>query len=236
MKKTTILLLAAALLAACNAPTVTIPDEAFRAFCLENFDANKDGKIQCSEIDTVTQINLSEGEIGSLQGIEHFSALAVLNCSQNQLTALDLSKNTALAELYCSWNTLAALDVSQNPQLTILNCNDNQLTALDISNNPKLEQLSCYMNQLNTLDVTDNTQLALLYCRNNQLTTLNLSANTLLVDLDCTNNPLTTIYVWQAFTDNEPAPDNWGKPEEAEYVLNSSTDEHGLSARMNTDF
>ena len=40
-----------------------------------------------------------------------------LRCTYNQLTALDVSKNTALTNLRCSNNQLTALDVSNNTSL-----------------------------------------------------------------------------------------------------------------------
>ena len=64
-------------------------------------------------------------------------------CSNNNLTELDVSKNTKLTRLYCSDNNLTKLDVSQNTELTTLNCSDNQLTKLDVSSNESLKTLNC---------------------------------------------------------------------------------------------
>ena len=61
----------------------------------------------------------------SLQGIEYFESLTYLNCSNNQLTSLDVSANTALTELYCFSNQLTSLDISRNTVLTELSCSDN---------------------------------------------------------------------------------------------------------------
>ncbi len=44
------------------------------------------------------------GELTSLRGIEYFRSLKNLNCSGNQLTMLDVSKNTALEFLNCGDN------------------------------------------------------------------------------------------------------------------------------------
>ncbi|MDR0427456.1 MAG: hypothetical protein LBH12_02510, partial [Dysgonamonadaceae bacterium] len=69
-------------------------------------------------------------------------------CYSNQLTALDVSRNTELAELECYSNQLTALDVSRNTELARLECYSNQLTALDVSNNTELTELRCQENQL----------------------------------------------------------------------------------------
>ena len=119
------------------------------------------------------------------------------DCGNNQLTALDVSKNTALTELYCNDSQLTALDVSQNTALTRLSCYNNQLTELDVSQNTALTGLSCYDNLLTALDVSKNTALIWLNCERNQLTALDVSQNTALTGLDCSDNLLTALDVSQ---------------------------------------
>ena len=123
------------------------------------------------------------------------SVLTLLDCSDNQLTALDVSQNTALTWLECKYNQLTTLDISHNTALTKLGCKDNQLTASDLTHNTALTKLECYYNQLTTLDVSHNTALKELDCHNNQLTALDLSHNTALKKLDCHNNQLTALNV-----------------------------------------
>ena len=121
--------------------------------------------------------------------------VTVLSCNGNQLTTLDLSKNTALTELSCSNNQLTTLDVSKNTALTRLDCAENQLTALDVSKNIALLRLYCYNNQLTTLDVSKNIALIRLDCYNNQLKALDVSKNIALIRLDCYNNQLKALDV-----------------------------------------
>ena len=135
------------------------------------------------------------GTLTSLRGIEYFEALEELSCLYNQLTSLDLSRNTALTELRCDYNQLTSLDVSQNTALTNLGCSSNQLTTLDVSRNTKLIFLDCYSNELTTLDVSRNTALTDLRCNYNQLTALDVSRNTALTDLGCSSNQLTALDV-----------------------------------------
>ena len=63
---------------------------------------------------------------------------------------VEVSIYGAITWLYCDNNQLTALDVSKNVSLTELNCNSNQLTALDVSKNTALNYLECYANQLIT--------------------------------------------------------------------------------------
>ena len=54
-------------------------------------------------------------------------------CSSNQLTDLDVSKNTSLIYLYCHKNQLTSLDVSHNSSLESLECNSNQMTCIKVN-------------------------------------------------------------------------------------------------------
>ena len=99
-----------------------------------------------------------------------------LDCSDNQLTSLDVSKNTALKELHCSYNQLINLDLRKNIKLESLYCDDNQLTSLDVSKNTALKELHCSYNQLINLDLRKNSFLIYLDCKNNQFTTASLNA------------------------------------------------------------
>ena len=73
------------------------PDENFRKYIKEYFDRNNDGVVD--DIGNITYIYVGGSEIRSLKGIEFFWALESLLCDNNQLTSLDVSKNTALRSL-----------------------------------------------------------------------------------------------------------------------------------------
>ena len=97
------------------------PDANFRNYLLSQ-SYGYDGVLTEAEIKGIASINVSEKNISSLKGIEYFTALTYLDCANNQLTALDVSKNTALTYLSCCNNQLTALDVSKNTALTYLSC------------------------------------------------------------------------------------------------------------------
>ena len=170
------------------------PDANFRTV-VKKFDTNQDSSLSDTEIAAVKKINCSNKGITNLKGIEYFTSLNILRCTDNQLTALDVSENTALTKLNCCFNKLTALDVSKNTALTILECNANRLTALDVSKNTALTELNCSVNKLTALDVSKNTALTELYCNDNQLTSLDVSKNTALISLSCVCNQLTSLDV-----------------------------------------
>ncbi|MBO4826290.1 MAG: leucine-rich repeat domain-containing protein, partial [Prevotella sp.] len=172
----------------------TFPDDNFRNWVLGQ-DYGQDGVLTDEEIAGVIRIVVNNMGIADLKGIEYFTALTRLYCESNQLTSLDMSKNTALKSLYCKFNQLTSLDVSKNTDLKELWCNGNQLASLDVSKNTALTELYCENNQLTSLDVSKNTALSQFNCFFNQLTTLDISKNAALTRLGCSNNQLTSLDV-----------------------------------------
>ena len=171
------------------------PDANFRAYVAKNFDTDNDDRLTPEELAAVKSMRLIGKSIGDLKGIEHFTALTELDCRRNQLTSLDLSKNTALQVLDCGDNQLASLDVSKNLALKELYCSGNPLTALDVSANTALTDLNCINTQRTSLDVSKNTALTSLLCGDNQLTSLDVSKNTALTSLRCAKNQLASLDV-----------------------------------------
>ena len=171
-----------------------VPNATFRRY-LKQFDKDKNGYLSPEERYAVTEIDVHDKNITSLKGIEFFPNLTKLLCYSNQLTELDVSKNTELKALSCGSNQLTSLDVSKNPALEWLNCRSSQLTSLDVSKNLALKELYCYKNQLKELDVSKNPALEWLNCHSNQLTKLDVSQNPVLVHLDCGKTQLTKLDV-----------------------------------------
>ena len=109
----------------------TFPDTVFRAYISNSFDVNSDGVLDVSEIAATTIIDVTSMSISSLRGIEYFTALTALYCRDNQLTALDLSRNASLGILDCSSNNIAAIDLSTQGSFSTLSCDNQTLTLAD---------------------------------------------------------------------------------------------------------
>ena len=118
-----------------------VPDDSF-----ENYlEANGMGDgIQLNDsinfwaIEMLISLDVSNQNISDLTGIEDFTVLSTLDCSNNNLTTLDLSQNNYLQILDCSYNQLTSLIIifdSLHPfqNYSSLYCNNNQLTSLDLS-------------------------------------------------------------------------------------------------------
>ena len=97
------------------------PDSTFRTY-LSKFDKNKDDYLSKTELDEIKEINVKNKSIENLGGIQFFPNLEQLDCSNNQLTTLNVTSNLNLKQLNCFGNQLTELNVWENEQLRELNC------------------------------------------------------------------------------------------------------------------
>jgi hypothetical protein len=172
---------------------VHIPDANFKKALISNADinTNSDSEIQVSEAENYAgEISVPNLGITDLTGIEAFTSLTELYCFWNNLTHLDVSKNTFLTLLSCYDNNLFSLNLSNNSALTYLDCSWNNLTHLDVSKNTALRKLYCDGNNLSSLDVSSNVALEYLYCSYNNLSNLDIQngKNTILSYSNFRNN------------------------------------------------
>ena len=84
------------------------PDEEFLFYLSGNYpEMTADGYWSPEELASMVTLACPNFGIKSLKGIEHFTALANLDCSGNKLTSLDLTSNTALTSLNASNQTVS---------------------------------------------------------------------------------------------------------------------------------
>ncbi len=185
-----------------------------------NIDTNNDGEISTIEAEAYTEkINISnwkeKGNIDNISEIKHFTNAKGLNCSNNYISELDISKNIMLTELACdsnlisniklnsairtlkcTSNNLSNLDLNNSTYLITLYCQRNpELKEIDLSKNLKLMDFFCGATGLSKLDVSSNTKLLNMNCALNELTELDISKNTELLYLICSSNQLTELDV-----------------------------------------
>ena len=171
--------------------STNFPDKVFRSI-VNKFDRNKDKELSKDELDAVKIIDCEEKGIGSLKGIEYFTALEELNCSHNNLKVINVNANTELRVLNIGFNELTSL-ILDNDALTEVHSSRNQIVDLDVSRCVNLEVLLVTTNQLSVLDISHNIKLRTIFCNNNQLSKLDTSKNTNLLALECANNKLTKL-------------------------------------------
>ncbi|CAI2167932.1 4667_t:CDS:10 [Funneliformis geosporum] len=143
--------------------------------------------------------------------LREFSQLEKLDCSNNKITSLNISKCSKLREMDCSNNNLRKLDLNNCQELTILNCINNRFISLDLEGCKGLVRLECSQEWLNdsypkesrsliknlyisnknledSLNLKDFCNLEKLDCSYNQLVNLNLTGLARLEKINCDNN------------------------------------------------
>ncbi|MCH2223137.1 MAG: T9SS type A sorting domain-containing protein [Crocinitomicaceae bacterium] len=197
MKKT-ILPLAATILLSLSSygQVVNVTDVNFKNFLLNNVSINTNGDMEIQESEALAYTGYMECSnigISNMNGIEAFVNMTGLNCSDNQLSSLNVSANTALTQLRCYNNQLTSLDITNNTALIGMSCAVNQITSLDVSQNTLLESLACSQNELTTIDVSNNTALEWLWCGTNEMTSIDVSQNVALTNFYCGGNEITSL-------------------------------------------
>ena len=175
-----------------------VPDDNFEAYLEDNGMGDgiaNNNYVLTSQLNAYVSplLNISGLEISDLTGIEEFINISWLQCSDNQLTSLDVSKNTALTMLHCYGNNITHLDLKENTMLQTLHCYDNQLQSLNLTNCTLLKTLWAHNNNLTLFGVLDNPLLETLWVQNNNLEFLNLNYHPLLVELNCRQNNLQSL-------------------------------------------
>ena len=180
-----------------EAQYTAIPDANFEhaLFSLGIDTLDGDHQVLTSAISGVTTLDVSNKGIANLTGIEGFTSLTSLSCSNNTLASLNVSASNGLTTLNCSYNQLTNLNISGCYSLQTLYCYYNQLTTIDLTGFTSLQNLFCFNNQLTNLNVNGCVALQALNCYYNQLTSLNVSSCNSIMTLNCFNNELTTINV-----------------------------------------
>ena len=173
--------------------STNFPDAKFLEI-VKTYDKDSNDSLSLSERDSVQEIVCNDQGIESLKGIEHFSRLQQLKCYNNNLTTLDLRKNTQLIKLQCDKNQLMSLDLGVNTKLNLLSCRNNKLKSLDVSG-IDVQYFYCSNNQLTSLNLTNHTSLKDVDCSNNKLTTLEIGTKNYLMRINCQQNKLASLDV-----------------------------------------
>lgn len=183
----------------CVAQNTFIPDDNFEQALIDlGYDsAPLDDFVPTASINTITNLEIKSLNISDLTGIQDFTALSILDCSENNLISLPITSNANLTELYCNNNALTNLNVSALSNLKILWCDFNQLTSINVVNNTNLISLTCGNNQITSLDTSQNLSLNVLVCENNQIPSIDVTNNKTLNTLIIRNNLLTNLDVTQ---------------------------------------
>ena len=174
--------------------TTYVPDDNFEQALIElGYDDVVDNYVLTENINSVTELDVEDKGISDLTGIEWFASLITINCSYNNLSAIDVSSNQALAEINARNNQISSIDVSNNPLLTHITLHNNEISSIDVSNNSLLVALGIAYNNLTSINVDNNPELEVLHFLGNDVVNLNISSNSALELLNAMGNNLFSI-------------------------------------------
>ena len=228
MKRTFMLLAMMMISFFSNSQIINIPDPNFRNALLKSncvdtngdyygdidADLNNDNVIDMSEVMAVKGLIVNNKSIDSLDGINFFQNLEILECKNNRLTkvvlenftklhAINLSNNKinqlnlsalpSLNDLRLEQVEITNLSLSNFPELKSIYCDYGKLLELSLSNLPSLYRLSCFQNQLTKLTFNELPALEELACNGNNLSELSLNDYPLLSNLNCYSNQLVSL-------------------------------------------
>lgn len=172
---------------------VRIPDQNFKQRVIAlGYDTNGDNQIQIKEAQAVTKLSVDNLGIVNLEGISHFINLEELNCYNNKLSSLDVSKLKKLKSLYAFNNRIENLNINGLTELEYLYIQDNFfIHSLEVSKCSKLEELIFSNNKVRKLDVSGLNKLEKIEGDNNQIEGLNLRKAPMLKWISFKSNPIT---------------------------------------------
>lgn len=173
------------------------PDDFFRDYVSQHFDADEDVQLDDEEIRAVVQMDLTTryfSKCTSLKGLEFFVYLQDLELgTSGRLKELDVSANVNLERLSCRSIKIQELDLRQNRKLEFLKLTSlSELSSLALDC-PKLDTLILSSLSLGTLDVSASPDLVYVECSKCELAALDLKHCAGLKVLDCSENSLKTL-------------------------------------------
>lgn len=128
---------------------VPIPDVNFKSKLIQlGIDTNNDGEIQQSEAQIRLGLDIANSNISSLEGLQYFTNLTDLICSNNLMTEINLCGT----KVYFIW-------ADENPNLTTVNLKNNvrsydfggepPFPGINFDNTPLVQNVCCDVDEYN---------------------------------------------------------------------------------------
>ena len=175
--------------------------ENFRNCLLDNgYDTNGNGKLENSEIESITYLSFYNIDIESYDGIENIKNLERFALTQvGSPCNLDLSKNKKLQEIWIVDSDLAGLMVG-NETLIQIEIYRTNIPSIDVSRCPNLIKLIVCATDITSIDVSMCANLNKLECfDNSNLTKIKANALTNLEQLHAHGCPIEEIDISGCF-------------------------------------
>lgn len=182
------------------AQNLNIPDANFKSFLLADvsINTNNDTEIQVSEANAYSgSIDCQYEYINDLTGIEAFTSLVSLNCSNNTMNVVDVSLCQSLETLYASFGVVTTVIPPLSGSLITLGSYNNSLVTLDLSYSPLLESVDLNNTSLPTIDVSNCPNLVTLLLANAPVSSIDMSTSTLIETLSLSGTSIVNLNLSQ---------------------------------------
>jgi Leucine-rich repeat (LRR) protein len=137
-----------------------------------------------------THLTVSLLNVADLKGIEGFTSLTSINCTDSKLKTLPANLPSGLQYINVEFNEITSLP-NLPSSLKTFDCSNNLLTSLPVLP-ANLRILDCSYNQITALPTALPSNLTTLFCTNNLLTTIPVLPTTL-EGLMCSYNRIKTL-------------------------------------------
>lgn len=141
-----------------------------------NVDVDGDGEISETEAQAVLHLHVVGYDIADMTGIEAFTNLTLLNCSNNLITSLDVTGFTAMEVIEVDDNPITSLNTTGMMQLGLVGAartaipafdfTSNNVVTLRASNCPLLTSINGSGGHIDFIDFLNTTNLQYLNLRN----------------------------------------------------------------------
>ncbi|MCJ7932881.1 MAG: leucine-rich repeat domain-containing protein [Chryseobacterium sp.] len=152
-------------------------DKNFEKAVLENFDLNKNGILEQTEIGTITNLFLVQKGITSTEDLNLFKDVKMVVLDDNAISGITVSNLDKLELFSCTGCKISSFKGENLKNLTALYLDRNLLETISLKGTPKIDQLTLSLNQLKTIDLTPLKNLRKLNLEHNKLQQLDVSGN-----------------------------------------------------------
>lgn len=170
---------------ACVEPTA---DSKIWNYIVGEYDSNNDGKIQLSEAEAVTIVDVQNKGVTTIEGLDQFTNLVALLLNGNSVKQIDLRPFTKLQQFWGYDNpVLESLQVSGLDKLQQCHCYNTPLASLDLTGCSSMQEMNLYFTKLEALDVSGCPDLTLLNVDSAPIKKVDVSNHTKLTFLNVAN-------------------------------------------------
>ena len=165
---------------------IDISDLALKKYLVDNYDYDGNGEISIAEAENISMVNCSGKGVANLIGLESCTNLVTLDCSNNNITKIELPNLAQLETITCNDCPIELMNFNGCTSLQYLNLQDATTNAI-IGN-------KLHINKYNqakslTIDVSNTNLEHIFVCRSEILAYLDVSKNTQLKHLEVYVNP-----------------------------------------------